>query len=105
MTAQWADDVHHALHWLLTGEAHGYYARLRLLRRWRTPSSTASSTTGGGRRFRGRTHGRPMTGRPPTRGGFVVSLQTTTRSATALRVSGCARWSTPTGSRSARRCC
>jgi maltooligosyltrehalose trehalohydrolase len=25
MTAQWADDVHHALHTLLTGERHGYY--------------------------------------------------------------------------------
>ncbi|MBD3778724.1 MAG: malto-oligosyltrehalose trehalohydrolase [Micrococcales bacterium] len=25
MTAQWADDVHHALHALLTGERHGYY--------------------------------------------------------------------------------
>ncbi len=26
MTAQWADDVHHALHTLITGERHGYYA-------------------------------------------------------------------------------
>ena len=26
MTAQWDDDVHHALHAALTGEAHGYYA-------------------------------------------------------------------------------
>ena len=25
MTAQWADDVHHALHTYLTGERHGYY--------------------------------------------------------------------------------
>lgn len=25
MTAQWADDVHHALHAYLTGETHGYY--------------------------------------------------------------------------------
>ncbi|WP_062378147.1 malto-oligosyltrehalose trehalohydrolase [Demequina pelophila] len=25
MTAQWADDVHHALHAYLTGERHGYY--------------------------------------------------------------------------------
>ncbi|MCU1431564.1 MAG: malto-oligosyltrehalose trehalohydrolase [Actinotalea sp.] len=25
MTAQWADDVHHAVHALLTGETHGYY--------------------------------------------------------------------------------
>jgi maltooligosyltrehalose trehalohydrolase len=26
MTAQWDDDVHHALHVALTGEVHGYYA-------------------------------------------------------------------------------
>ena len=26
MTAQWDDDVHHALHVALTGETHGYYA-------------------------------------------------------------------------------
>jgi maltooligosyltrehalose trehalohydrolase len=26
MTAQWADDVHHAVHAALTGETHGYYA-------------------------------------------------------------------------------
>ena len=26
MTAQWADDVHHALHAWLTGESQGYYA-------------------------------------------------------------------------------
>ena len=26
MTAQWDDDVHHALHVVLTGEAQGYYA-------------------------------------------------------------------------------
>lgn len=26
MTAQWDDDLHHALHVALTGEAHGYYA-------------------------------------------------------------------------------
>lgn len=26
MTAQWADDVHHALHSYLTGETHGYYS-------------------------------------------------------------------------------
>jgi maltooligosyltrehalose trehalohydrolase len=25
MTAQWADDVHHAIHTLVTGERHGYY--------------------------------------------------------------------------------
>lgn len=25
-TAQWSDDIHHALHWLATGEANSYYA-------------------------------------------------------------------------------
>ena len=26
MNAQWSDDFHHALHAVLTGESHGYYA-------------------------------------------------------------------------------
>ena len=26
MTAQWDDDIHHALHVALTGETQGYYA-------------------------------------------------------------------------------
>ncbi|ASU83737.1 malto-oligosyltrehalose trehalohydrolase [Nocardiopsis gilva YIM 90087] len=60
MTAQWSDDLHHALHTALTGEKHGYYADFavpdalaRTLRRVFFHAGTYSS-------FRGRTHGAPV---------------------------------------------
>ncbi|MEV0890265.1 malto-oligosyltrehalose trehalohydrolase [Promicromonospora sp. NPDC050262] len=40
MTAQWADDVHHALHTLLTGERQGYYVDFG------TPETLAKALTG-----------------------------------------------------------
>ncbi|MBA2560871.1 MAG: malto-oligosyltrehalose trehalohydrolase [Propionibacteriales bacterium] len=73
--AQWADDVHHALHVLLTGEAQGYYADflapgavVKVLENVFLHDGTYSS-------FRRRTHGRPIdrTRTPGWR--FVVSLQ------------------------------
>ncbi len=76
MTAQWDDDVHHALHWLLTGETAGYYgdfgscdAVAHALERGFLHDGRWSS-------FRGRTHGRPVdwTATDPWR--MVVSLQT-----------------------------
>ncbi|NTW38604.1 MAG: malto-oligosyltrehalose trehalohydrolase [Cellulomonadaceae bacterium] len=71
MTAQWADDVHHALHTLLTGETHGYYADFG------SPKALAHAMTrvfvhdGGWSAFRGRPWGRPV---PPSTDGhrFVV---------------------------------
>jgi len=80
--AQWADDVHHALHVTVTGETQGYYADFAadpdrygespLAKVLRTPffhDGTYSS-------FRGRRHGRPVD--PATTPGwrFVASLQT-----------------------------
>ena len=74
--AQWADDVHHALHVALTGETQGYYADFAdpgaLAKVMRTPffhDGTWSS-------FRGRSHGRPVdrAGLPGWR--FVAALQT-----------------------------
>jgi maltooligosyltrehalose trehalohydrolase len=74
--AQWADDVHHALHVALTGEAQGYYADFAdpdaLAKVMRSPffhDGTYST-------FRGRVHGRPVDphGIPGWR--FVASLQT-----------------------------
>lgn len=60
LSAQWLDDVHHALHTLLTGERERYYVdygtvdiladTLRHAYRFRDTFST----------FRGRTHGRPL---------------------------------------------
>lgn len=76
LTAQWDDDVHHALHWLLTGEDVGYYADFAsteaveyTLQRGFLHDGTWSS-------FRGRTHGRPIdfTRIDPWR--FIVSVQT-----------------------------
>ncbi len=76
MSAQWDDDVHHALHWLLTGETSGYYADFGSCeavahtleqgflhdRRWSS--------------FRGRTHGAPVDWSQVTPSQFVVSQQT-----------------------------
>jgi maltooligosyltrehalose trehalohydrolase len=60
LTAQWCDDLHHALHVALTGETDGYYADFgrpgalpETLRGAYFHAGTWSS-------FRGRTHGRPV---------------------------------------------
>ncbi len=76
LTAQWDDDVHHALHWIFTGETIGYYQDFG------GPAASAHALEHGflhdGRwsNFRGRTHGRPIdfTRVDPWR--FVVALQT-----------------------------
>ncbi len=76
MTAQWDDDVHHALHVALTGEAHGYYADFsgggardeagplgvlaKVLTRGFLHDGTLST-------FRGRAVGPPGRRRPPRR--------------------------------------
>ncbi|HEX7746689.1 MAG TPA: malto-oligosyltrehalose trehalohydrolase [Micromonosporaceae bacterium] len=58
--AQWNDDAHHALHSLLTGERHGYYADFG------SPQCLADVLTGAffhagtWSSFRGRHHGRPV---------------------------------------------
>ena len=59
MTAQWADDVHHAIHALLTDERQGYYVD------YGSPEVLAKAMTsgfvqdGGWSRFRGRRWGAP----------------------------------------------
>jgi maltooligosyltrehalose trehalohydrolase len=74
LDGQWADDVHHAIHALLTGERSGYYGDFgslpglaKVLRGVFLHDGTWSS-------FRGRSHGRPV---PPAVPGhrFVVYLQ------------------------------
>ncbi|KUG58331.1 malto-oligosyltrehalose trehalohydrolase [Serinicoccus chungangensis] len=74
---QWADDVHHALHVLLSGESQGYYGDFadpgavpKVL--GRTPffhDGTLST-------FRGRVHGRPVHLEVTEPWRFVASLQT-----------------------------
>nr|WP_232229647.1 malto-oligosyltrehalose trehalohydrolase [Cellulomonas bogoriensis] len=60
MGAQWADDVHHALHAMVTGERHGYYVDFG------STATTAKALTevfvhdGTWSTFRGRTWGRPV---------------------------------------------
>ena len=74
--AQWADDVHHAVHVALTGEIQGYYADFAdpaaLPKAMRSPffhDGTWSS-------FRKRGHGRPVDARTVPGWRFVASLQT-----------------------------
>lgn len=75
MDAQWADDVHHALHAYLTGEQHGYY------RDFGEPATLAKALTdvfvhdGTFSSFRDRPWGAPV---PPQVDGhrFVASLNT-----------------------------
>ncbi len=74
--AQWADDIHHALHVALTGEQQGYYADFAapdaLAKTLRTPffhDGTYST-------FRGRRHGRPVQAETMPGWRFVASLQT-----------------------------
>ncbi|HSV65072.1 MAG TPA: malto-oligosyltrehalose trehalohydrolase [Mycobacteriales bacterium] len=73
--AQWNDDVHHAVHVLLTGETQGYYADFA------APDAIAKTFTGAffhdgtWSRFRERSHGRPVDRRRLPGHRFVVFLQ------------------------------
>ncbi|RJF44698.1 malto-oligosyltrehalose trehalohydrolase [Actinomyces sp. 2119] len=71
MTAQWADDVHHALHARLTGESQGYYADFAEPGAWVKAYQGAFLHDGTWSSFRGRTWGAPVPeGTDPRR--FVV---------------------------------
>ena len=76
LAAQWADDVHHALHVLLTGETQGYYDDFA------SPGALGKVLTGvffhdgTWSSFRGRTHGRPVDREQTPGWRFVASLQT-----------------------------
>jgi maltooligosyltrehalose trehalohydrolase len=74
--AQWADDVHHALHVLLSGETQGYYADFAEPGVLTKVLTSVFLHDGSYSTFRRRTHGRPVdrTRTPGWR--FVVSLQT-----------------------------
>jgi maltooligosyltrehalose trehalohydrolase len=74
-TAQWNDDLHHALHVLTTGEADGYYADyaaapLHSLGRALTQGFTYQGEYS---EFRGRTRGEPSAALPPN--AFVGFMQ------------------------------
>ena len=89
MTAQWDDDIHHAIHTAVSGERQGYYADFgslatlaKTLRHGFFHAATYSS-------FRQRRHGRPLDtadrSRPP---GWWPTPAPTTRSATVRSVTG-----------------
>jgi maltooligosyltrehalose trehalohydrolase len=75
MTAQWDDDVHHALHALLTGERQGYYCDFGSLSVLAKTFTRAFLHDGTYSTFRDREHGAPVdVARHPGRQ-FVVCLQ------------------------------
>jgi maltooligosyltrehalose trehalohydrolase len=76
MTAQWDDDVHHALHWLITGEASGYYSDFASVDSVMYALEHAFLHDGRWSSFRGRTHGRPVNFSRVDPWRFVVALQT-----------------------------
>ncbi|HST63738.1 MAG TPA: malto-oligosyltrehalose trehalohydrolase [Mycobacteriales bacterium] len=75
LTAQWDDDVHHALHALLTGEKQGYYSDFGSLGTLAKAFTGAFVHDGSYSSFRGRVHGRRVN-RDDTPGHrFVAFLQ------------------------------
>lgn len=75
LDAQWDDDVHHALHALLSGERQGYYGDFGSISCLAKVLTSAFFHDGSYSTFRGRNHGKPVD-RVRTPGyRFVVSLQ------------------------------
>ena len=60
MTAQWADDVHHSVHALLTGERHGYYVDFGPVAVLRKALTGAFVHDGDFSTFRGKDWGHPV---------------------------------------------
>jgi len=71
--AQWADDYHHCLHTLLTGEKDGYYADFGTLDQLAKCMREGYAFTGEFSKYRKRRHGSPTAGRSPVQ--FVVCSQ------------------------------
>jgi len=75
MTAQWDDDVHHALHALLTGERQGYYCDFGSLPVLAKVFTRAFLHDGTFSTFRGRVHGAPIDPAQHLGWQFVACLQ------------------------------
>src|SRR5947199_5369136 len=67
MDAQWSDDLHHALHALITGESGGYYADFGCMHHLAKALEGGFVYDGVFSQCRGRTHGRPLTGAPKSK--------------------------------------
>ncbi len=76
MTAQWADDVHHALHAALTGERQGYYVDFGPLSVLATALTRVFYHDGRWSAFRGRSWGRSVHPERHRGHSFVAALQT-----------------------------
>ena len=76
LTGQWADDVHHTLHALLTGESQGYYADFTDPAAFSKIARTPFFHDGTWSSFRERDHGRPVVPALTPGWKFVASLQT-----------------------------
>ena len=104
--AAWADDFHHALHALLTGDRDGYYADFGTRRRAGQGLHRPHVYDGDYSPFRRRRFGAPA---PTTsrRSASWCSPRTTTRSATAPSATGCAPGCvrSPRSARCSRRSC
>ena len=75
MTAQWDDDIHHALHAFLTGERHGYYADFGSLATLAAAWRDVFVHNGSFSSFRGQVWGAPVPDGVDRRR-FVVSTST-----------------------------
>jgi maltooligosyltrehalose trehalohydrolase len=75
LQAQWDDDVHHALHALLTGERQGYYDDFGSLETLQTVLEGAFFHAGTWSTFRHRVHGRPVNRHSTAGHRFVAYLQ------------------------------
>jgi maltooligosyltrehalose trehalohydrolase len=75
LDAQWDDDVHHALHALLTGERQGYYCDFGSLPTLAKAFTRAFVHDGTYSTFRGRVHGKPVDRAHTPGWRFVVCLQ------------------------------
>jgi maltooligosyltrehalose trehalohydrolase len=75
LTAQWDDDVHHALHALLTGERQGYYCDFGSLSALAKVLTRAFLHDGTYSTFRGTEYGRPVDRARTEAWRFVVCLQ------------------------------
>ncbi len=76
MTAQWDDDVHHALHTLLTGERQGYYADFGSVQALAKTLTSAFFHDGTFSSFRGADWGAPVDPQVHDGRRFVAYLQT-----------------------------
>lgn len=74
LAAAWNDDVHHALHVAVTGEAYGYYADFAPLEALAKVMERTYLHDGTRSTFRGRDHGRPVPEDVPAHA-WIVSIQ------------------------------